>query len=135
MAKKSKKQATIDPTTEAPATIPMPAAPAKTKEPKAAKVKSPKAKKEPKTKGRPIKEKKVSALDAAAQVLTDADSPMTSRELIEAMAAKGLWSSPNGQTPEATLYAAIIREIGKKGNESRFAKAERGKFTATGKGA
>jgi hypothetical protein len=56
---------------------------------------------------------------------------MTSGELIEAMAKKGYWSSPNGQTPAATLYAAIIREIGKKGKASRFTKAERGKFART----
>jgi hypothetical protein len=49
-------------------------------------------------------------------------------EMIEAMAKKGYWSSPNGQTPSATLYSAILREINVKGKESRFAKTERGKF-------
>ena len=29
------------------------------------------------------------------------------------------------------VYAAMIREIGKKGKESRFAKSERGKFERT----
>ena len=41
------------------------------------------------------------------------------------MAAKGYWSSPNGQTPAATLYSAILREINVKGKESRFKKTER----------
>ncbi len=80
-----------------------------------------KAKREP-------KEKKVSALDAAARVLAESKEPMTTGEMIETMAKKGYWSSPNGQTPAATLYSAILREINVKGKESRFAKTERGKF-------
>jgi hypothetical protein len=43
------------------------------------------------------------------------------------MLAKGLWKT-KGKTPEATLYAAILREIQKKGEASRFAKADRGMF-------
>jgi hypothetical protein len=74
------------------------------------------------------KEKKVSALDAAARVLGEAKEPMNCQEMIEAMAAKGYWKSPGGKTPHATLYSAILREIDKKGKESRFKKAERGKF-------
>jgi hypothetical protein len=77
------------------------------------------------------KEKKVSALDAAARVLAESKEPMTTGEMIEVMAKKGLWSSPNGQTPSATLYSAILREINTKAKESRFAKTERGKFART----
>jgi hypothetical protein len=55
---------------------------------------------------------------------------MTTKELIEKMAAKGLWSSPNGKTPDRTLYSALAREITAKGKESRFKKGERGKFAA-----
>jgi HB1, ASXL, restriction endonuclease HTH domain len=80
---------------------------------------------------KPAPAKKLSALDAAAKVLDETRAPMTSGELIEAMAKKGYWSSPNGQTPAATIYAAMIREIGKKGKASRFAKTERGKFART----
>lgn len=76
------------------------------------------------------KEKKLSALDAAAKVLGASKEPMTSGEMIDAMAAKGLWTSPGGKTPAATLYSAILREIGTKGKESRFTKTERGKFAA-----
>jgi hypothetical protein len=47
---------------------------------------------------------------------------------------QGLWTSPGGKTPEATLYAAIIREIAAKGTAARFKKHERGVFVA-GKGA
>jgi hypothetical protein len=74
------------------------------------------------------KPKKLSALDAAAQVLAAEDRSMTAPELIEAMATRGLWDSPNGKTPAATLYAAMLREITTKGQESRFTRPERGKF-------
>jgi hypothetical protein len=75
---------------------------------------------------------KLSALDAAAKVLGETGTPMSSGAMIEAMAAKGYWSSPNGKTPAATLYAAILREIGKKGAEARFAKVDRGQFVLRG---
>jgi hypothetical protein len=32
---------------------------------------------------------------------------MTSKEIIEAMASKGYWTSPGGKTPHATLYTAV----------------------------
>src|SRR5262245_56904065 len=73
---------------------------------------------------------KLSAIDAAAKVLADAGEPMGSKQMIEAMATKGLWTSPGGKTPHATLYSAILREIATKGNEARFVKTERGKFAA-----
>ncbi len=74
------------------------------------------------------KPKRVSALDAAAEVLKADAKPMRAKELIEAMAKRNLWQSPNGKTPEATLYAAILREIGAKGADARFRKVERGQF-------
>jgi hypothetical protein len=77
------------------------------------------------------KEKKVSALDAAVKVLGEAGQPMTCQEMIEAMAAKGYWTSPGGQTPAATLYSAILRELGK-GPKARFVKTDRGKFARKG---
>jgi hypothetical protein len=77
------------------------------------------------------KEKKLSALDAAAKVLAEEGRPMTCQEMITAMAAKGYWTSPGGQTPSATLYSAILREVSTKGSNSRFQKTERGKFART----
>jgi len=53
---------------------------------------------------------------------------MNCQELIAAMAQRGYWSSPGGKTPQATLYSAIIKEIAVKGTNSRFRKADRGKF-------
>jgi HB1, ASXL, restriction endonuclease HTH domain len=76
------------------------------------------------------KDKKLSAIDAAAQLLAASKEPLNAKELIEAMAAKGLWTSPGGKTPWATLYSALIREIALKGKEARFVKTERGKFAA-----
>jgi hypothetical protein len=78
------------------------------------------------------KPKRLSALDAAATVLKKSGKPMRSRELITAMEEKGLWTSPGGKTPHATLYAAIIREIAAKGKEARFTKTERGLFAFAG---
>jgi hypothetical protein len=47
--------------------------------------------------------------------------------MVERMLAKGLWKT-NGRTPQATLYAAIIREIAAKGKDARFHKTGRGRF-------
>lgn len=76
--------------------------------------------------------KKLSAIDAAAQVLSASKEPMNAKQMIEAMAAKKLWTSPGGKTPHATLYSAVLREIQTKGKDSRFKKTERGKFAAKG---
>jgi hypothetical protein len=78
------------------------------------------------------KTKKVSAIDAAAKVLADTKTAMNAKEMIDAMTAKGLWTSPGGKTPHATLYSAILREINEKGSEARFKKTERGRFAANG---
>jgi hypothetical protein len=85
------------------------------------------------TKSKPTEQKRVSALDAAAQVLAKAGKPMKSRELIAAMADQGLWQSPGGKTPWATLYSAMIREISTAGKASRFKKVDRGAFALSGK--
>jgi hypothetical protein len=78
----------------------------------------------------PAKATKLSAIDAAAKVLSENGKAMNCKEMIDAMAAKGLWTSPGGKTPHATLYAAILREINDKGAEARFEK-----FTLKGTGA
>lgn len=85
-------------------------------------------------KAEPKKARKMGALDAAAIVLADAGKPMRSKDLIAEMAKRGLWTSPGGKTPEATLYAAILREIGAKGTAARFTRAGKGEFASTKKG-
>lgn len=101
--------------TKATKSVPAPQRPTKTK------VATAKAAKTP-------KEKQVSCIDAAAQILAASKTPMNTKELIAAMAAKGLWTSPGGKTPHATLYSAILREINGKGKDARFKKTERGRF-------
>lgn len=103
-------------------------APARTK---AAKAAAPKAERKPAAEA---KSKRLSALDAAAEVLKADDQPMRCKELIDAMATRGLWTSPGGKTPEATLYAAMLREITAKGDQARFRKIDRGQFAFNGKG-
>jgi hypothetical protein len=77
---------------------------------------------------------KMSCLNAAAKVLAEKGEPMTCKEMIEAMASKGYWTTPGGKTPHATLYSSIAREIRDKGKDARFKKSERGKFASTGVG-
>ena len=47
--------------------------------------------------------------------------------MVEAMQAKGYWTSPGGKTPSQTLYASILRDI-RKGKDARLVKADRGTF-------
>ena len=82
------------------------------------------------------KDRKPSGLDAAAAVLAEAGTPMNTADMVKRMLETGLWKT-GGKTPAATIYAAIIREISVKGDQSRFRKTDRGHFelTAVGKGA
>ena len=57
---------------------------------------------------------------------------MRARELIAAMAEQGLWSSPAGATPWATLYAGMMREARYKCPATRFLKVYRGLFEFNG---
>ena len=76
---------------------------------------------------------KLSALDAAALVLaelskSEAATGIGANDLIDRMQSNGLWQSPGGKTPSATLYAAMVREISAKGDASRFARIAKGRF-------
>jgi len=77
--------------------------------------------------GVPKAKKKTSLLDAAILVLRETGQPMNTREMVDAVLAKGEWTT-KGKTPAATLYASILREIQKKGDDARFVKTERGRF-------
>jgi hypothetical protein len=77
---------------------------------------------------REAKPKRLSALDAAAQVLKASGKPMRAQELIAKMTEQGLWTSPKGKTPHATLAAAMYREINAKGDHARFTMTDRGQF-------
>lgn len=102
-------------------------APAPAKDATRANTAAPKAKPTPQRK--PPKPPHVSALSAAVLVLASAPADgLTVKGMIEQMVAQKLWTSPKGKTPEASLYAAIIREIGRKGKDARFRKVDRGRF-------
>ncbi len=83
-----------------------------------------------KTTARKQAPQKMSALDAAAKVFSESKEPLRCSEMIEQMAAQGYWKSPGGQTPAATLSAALMREINIKGQDARFKKTGRGLFAA-----
>ena len=70
----------------------------------------------------------LSQLDAAAKVLGEATEPLTTKQMVAAMASQGYWTSPGGKTPHATLYSAILRELQSKGDNGRFVKTDRGHF-------
>ena len=76
------------------------------------------------------KERRPSGLDAAVAVLAEAGKPMNTTDMVKRMLETGLWKT-NGKTPSATIYAAIIREISVKGDQSRFRKTDRGHFELT----
>ncbi|MFO0447113.1 MAG: winged helix-turn-helix domain-containing protein [Pseudomonadota bacterium] len=76
-------------------------------------------------------EKRLSCVAAALKVLGESSEPMNAQELITAMETKGYWTSPGGKTPQATLYSAILRDLAK-GDDSKFVKTERGRFTVRG---
>lgn len=91
-----------------------------------ASAKKKKPRKSPTTKS-PVKAKGTNLLDAASTILANATNPMSCREMIEVILKRRLWST-QGKTPAATLSSAILREIKSKGKQSRFMKAERGRF-------
>lgn len=79
--------------------------------------------------GKPAKAKRegLSQFGAALKVLAGRSKPMTVGEIMEAITSKGLWSSPGGATPNATLSAALQRDIGK-GKDARIKKVGPGQF-------
>lgn len=75
-------------------------------------------------------DKPMSLINAAAHILAQGNrQPMRCKDIVEQAIEQKLWQPGKGLTPSSTLYAAIGREIKTKGDNSRFAKAERGMFT------
>ncbi|MGO8702196.1 MAG: winged helix-turn-helix domain-containing protein [Candidatus Brocadiia bacterium] len=75
-------------------------------------------------------EKRLGLVDAAIQVMQETGEPMNCRDVVKAVLEQKLWTT-DGKTPAATLYAAILREVQKKGTDARFKKVERGQFALT----
>lgn len=80
-----------------------------------------KAKSEPKP-------EKLSAL-SAAKVLATTGEPMTTKGMLQPMTEQGLWTSTDGKTASATLYAAILRGVATKGAKAQFRKTAPSHFT------
>ena len=82
----------------------------------------------------PRPEKKLSLLNAAAQVLAACRTPMNCKEIIAKAVEMGLWTPTGAKTPEQTLYSGIFREI-KTTEEPRFRKSatRKGSFEHTKK--
>ena len=72
--------------------------------------------------------KRLSLLNAAVIVLNDTKADMNTRELIEAIVERQLWTPTDCKTPEQTLYGSIFREIATK-EHPRIVRGEiKGKF-------
>jgi hypothetical protein len=84
----------------------------------------------PATGATPAAIKPMTCLDAAYAVLVKLNRPMTMRAIMEQMVDRELWKSPGGLTPEATLSSAMLREIRRYGDESRFQRVDRGFYAA-----
>jgi len=79
---------------------------------------------------KPAKQKRISGLTAAFMVLVDAGKELGVKRIVELAAEKGWWKS-DAATPQATIYAAMLREINAKGDNSRFQRgSKRGTFRA-----
>jgi len=69
----------------------------------------------------------LSLLDAAAIVLRESKTALSTREIIALIVERKLWK-PTGSTSWATLNAALNRDIAANGTQSRFRKKDRGKY-------
>lgn len=76
----------------------------------------------------PRAKKKMSLMDAAIEILKQANEPMNTKEIVKAAINKGLWIPTECKTPEQTLYGTIFREITTKENPRIVKAEERGKF-------
>ena len=80
----------------------------------------------------PRKEKKLSLLDAAVEVLKQSGEPMNPREMVKAATDSGLWIPTDCKTPEQTLYGSIFREMKIKENPRIVKSSVKGKFEYAG---
>lgn len=80
----------------------------------------------------PRKEKKLSLMDAAVEVLKQSGEPMNTREMVKAATDSGLWIPTDCKTPEQTLYGSIFREMKIKENPRIIKSAVKGKFEYAG---
>jgi hypothetical protein len=91
---------------------------------------SSKLKSKAKLKAPPANDQQLNQVDAAAKILArNKGKSMNCREIVAAMLQQGLWTPPEGgKTPASSLYSSLLREINKKGKESRFKRVIPGQF-------
>jgi hypothetical protein len=65
----------------------------------------------------------MSGLDAAYKILLESGKPMNAKSITKIALEQGIWT-PQGSTPDMTLSAALQNDVRKKGEQSRFAKAD-----------
>ena len=73
----------------------------------------------------------MSGKNAAYRVLCETGKSMTGRQICEMALDNGYWE-PLGDTPEATIVSAMLTEMKKKGDASRFIRTGKGLFAARG---
>lgn len=69
----------------------------------------------------------MNSIEAAAEVLSDAEEPLHYKEICRRIIERGLWET-EGKTPEATVNANLGKEIQKHGENSRFQRTGPGTF-------
>ena len=72
--------------------------------------------------------KRLSLLNAAIIVLRETKADMNTRELIEAIVERQLWTPTDCKPPEQTLYGSIFREIATKEHPRIVRSETKGKF-------
>jgi hypothetical protein len=65
----------------------------------------------------------MSGLDAAYKILLETGQAMNPKTITKIALEQGIWN-PQGSTPDLTLSAALQNDVKKKGNQSRFARAD-----------
>jgi restriction system protein len=73
----------------------------------------------------------MNVLDAAKQVLEEAQGPLPVREITAAMLNKGYWQT-QGLTPEATVAARLAMDLKTQGKTSSFVRTAPGRFGLRG---
>ena len=69
----------------------------------------------------------MNVLQAAEQVLTEAEEPLHYREITRRMLQRQLWT-PQGKTPDRSVSSSITTHIGKYGSSSRFQRTAEGVY-------
>ena len=70
----------------------------------------------------------MTSLEAALQVLREAEEPLNSQEITKRILEKGLWQT-KGKTPAATVNARIAVEIKQRGSFARFRRVSPNVYT------